>query len=383
MQASSANAVSKFWTWWSSELKALVPARPRKDPSRSALTLRILPTAIDIRHSSANEPDYFMSIERHSDILGPKLEQLARQTADRAIAVEISSQLCLSRETIVPLHARHDALEIVLLDLEANSPLRNNDVYVAILNGDSKTSSQSSSVRSLIVKRSVIDPVLKTLADVGFVVSVVEAFDPGTGQPLTAEFAIGKGDTVKQTFGSRHLVTAALAGALVFVATFTWFDRQEQEIARISVLADTLQAQAKELQRRKLVAERRHAQTLEIETVKTANNARLVAINELSKLLPDTTWLTDLDINEKTFLISGYSSAAAKLVSIIDGSPLFDNSQLTAPVVFDEAESKDRFSIRFTLHADLRTSADYDQQATNSAHSEQRGTSETMEFQQR
>jgi general secretion pathway protein L len=71
--------------------------------------------------------------------------------------------------------------------------------------------------------------------------------------------------------------------------------------------------------------------------------------DELSRILPDHTFLTDLRIADGRVTLSGFSVEAARLVRIIDQSPLFSGAALTAAITPDANEHKDRFGISFKV----------------------------------
>jgi general secretion pathway protein L len=71
--------------------------------------------------------------------------------------------------------------------------------------------------------------------------------------------------------------------------------------------------------------------------------------DELSRVLPDHTFLTETRIANGKVTVSGFSSDAARLVRLIDQSPLFTGATLAAGITPDATEHKDRFSIVFKV----------------------------------
>jgi general secretion pathway protein L len=71
--------------------------------------------------------------------------------------------------------------------------------------------------------------------------------------------------------------------------------------------------------------------------------------DELSRILPDHTFLTETRVADGTVTLSGFSADAAHLVRVIDKSPLFSGAALAAAITPDAAEHKDRFSISFKV----------------------------------
>jgi general secretion pathway protein L len=71
--------------------------------------------------------------------------------------------------------------------------------------------------------------------------------------------------------------------------------------------------------------------------------------DELSRILPGHTFLNETRVADGKVTVSGFSADAARLVRIIDQSPLFSDAALAAAITPDATEHKDRFSISFRV----------------------------------
>lgn len=75
----------------------------------------------------------------------------------------------------------------------------------------------------------------------------------------------------------------------------------------------------------------------------------LAAWDELSRVIPDHTFLTEVRIATGKVTLSGVSSDAARLVRILDGSRLFTGATLVGPITPDATERRDRFRLSLRL----------------------------------
>ena len=75
----------------------------------------------------------------------------------------------------------------------------------------------------------------------------------------------------------------------------------------------------------------------------------LAVWDELSRIIPDTTFLTEVRMAEGTLTLSGLSSDAARLGRILDGSRLFAGAALAGPITPDATEKRDRFRLTLRL----------------------------------
>ena len=79
--------------------------------------------------------------------------------------------------------------------------------------------------------------------------------------------------------------------------------------------------------------------------------------DELSRVLPDNTFLTETRIADGKVTVSGFSADAARLVRVIDQSPLFSGATLATAITPDATEHKDRFSITFKVRGGTNRTA--------------------------
>jgi general secretion pathway protein L len=80
-------------------------------------------------------------------------------------------------------------------------------------------------------------------------------------------------------------------------------------------------------------------------------------LNELTRVLPDTAWLTDLRLEEGRVDLTGQARSASELLALIERSPLFVDAALAAPVVVEAQDGRERFSLRARLRAGGNTPA--------------------------
>jgi general secretion pathway protein L len=70
---------------------------------------------------------------------------------------------------------------------------------------------------------------------------------------------------------------------------------------------------------------------------------------ELTQIIPDNTWITELTMDGSKIRIQGASSAASDLIGLVDHSRQFSNAQFEAPLVHDATTKMDRFDLSFSV----------------------------------
>jgi general secretion pathway protein L len=122
------------------------------------------------------------------------------------------------------------------------------------------------------------------------------------------------------------------------------------------VLAHTLELKRSEaLGVRKLLdIEHRNRVAVETLTKSKRETPQIVEIwEELTKILPDDSWLTDLSVDGSVIKMTGFArKSAASLVALLEKSKLFSEPSFLSPVVRVPGQSGERFEIQFRLRAE-------------------------------
>ncbi len=148
-------------------------------------------------------------------------------------------------------------------------------------------------------------------------------------------------------------LSAALALVLVVVLAAhlgAYGLRQQRQLALADLEIRTLKTKmAKVDEINRLV----QAQRLQLDylLVTVRGRARPTEIlRELTGLLPDTAYLSELNFRERTVEITGLAPSASQLLPVIESSPLFSGVEFSAPIVAQGA-GLERFRIRMRLEA--------------------------------
>lgn len=115
------------------------------------------------------------------------------------------------------------------------------------------------------------------------------------------------------------IVASGLAG-LPVVANRRYVRSLDAEISKLTPRA----AKAAEADQRTVLLQQRIRM---LDDVRKRTRSDLDVLGELTRILPPSTWLNLTEISAKQVIIGGETDQAAPLLRIIDGSPLFENSE--------------------------------------------------------
>jgi general secretion pathway protein L len=151
---------------------------------------------------------------------------------------------------------------------------------------------------------------------------------------------------------------AGLAVILALSAVAVLIVRHQTALDALKLRADAARAEAATV---RLAVEASQAASAQIAAIDRMLHARLPAariIEELTVIMPDTAWVSDLRIDGDVVEFTAYAKSAAALVPLLAKSPLFTEASLTSPVILDNIEDKERFSVRLRLKERIALPAD-------------------------
>jgi Tfp pilus assembly protein PilN len=123
------------------------------------------------------------------------------------------------------------------------------------------------------------------------------------------------------------LVLALITVFVIFPAIEQRRYREELDRAARQLEPAALRAQALD---KKIIAAR--SRTAQLDELRRRPQADLDVLNELTKLLPPPVWTSSVEIYPDSVVISGEADQASPLLKVLDGSPLFQNSEFALGV---------------------------------------------------
>jgi general secretion pathway protein L len=344
--------LSDLFKWWKEQMRDLVPASLRPSAGRTwRRTLVIVPELPDL-----GSVELFMqgrsgetSLGRHalnSEGLRTALARLPRALRTTSV-LRVSSDLLLEREIVLPLAAEHDLKRVVSYEMDRLTPFRADEVFWSCFAGRRDAARNRLYVRVTVVPYVRVEAMLTALLQSGLAPARIAAGGASDTQrivPLTED------RPAHRWLGPRADAYAlGGCGVLVAVAIALPFILQTVASARIDARMDAIRPQVAEAEKlRKKIAN--GATTADaIAAARNQLGTPLQTIALLTELLPDDTYLTALNVRQKKLTISGRSAAAARLIGAMAANPLIHNPAFTAPVIRDETNGGEMFSIRAEL----------------------------------
>ena len=350
MFASLTKPVLEFLSWWKEELTELLPVRV-SDDAQKVPRIVIGIEGGDVRliewPQVAGQPladDALMP----AAAMGETLAALLQDKPQIQIALRVPYKSCFSRSVTLPQSASADFERLLIIDLERATPFKARDVYHAFLPGTA-AGPRLAALRQLVIKRSIVDRAKGPLEQAGLTVGAIECWNETQTTALPVNFLrlSSKADT------QRPLLVPLMAASLALAISAGWLALEQRETALGELQAQTSALKGKAQAHRDALAKSQVAG----ETISNFNAlrrevvSRAAILEEISRILPDSAFITDLRVSGAVVDINGLATSASALVPLIENSPMFVDATSTAPLTFDPRENKERFGIRMRLAA--------------------------------
>ncbi len=340
---------SSFFAWWRGELWGLVPERGRKwlAGAGPGVVLAEVETGFQILAEDATRPGAAPGPAPLSR--AEALSALARM-ADSGTAATVGIRLpqskCFQRKVELPKAARNDAGQILSFNLERATPFKLRDVYTAHVVEEEAGSKGKLRFLQLVTKREAVDALVADVKAAGLEVAFVDCWDNQPSSGLSLNFLEASTASRGRRSATLPRALAALVLLLAASAFLLLLTSHGSALAELQAQTAKMRTQAAEVRR---VLERSDAAVAglaRLHRLKLGQVPSIEVLEEISRVLPDSVWLSDLRIEGDTLDISGLAKAGAALPSLLEQSPLFADAALTAPLTLDPREDKERFSLR-------------------------------------
>ena len=272
------------------------------------------------------------------------LFQIGLKRSDGIVGVVLPPTTFFRRSFEIPARARERVHAIARQELEHRTPFQAESVYLGMVIEPRQKDSETLTIRQTIARRDVVEAAVRRLdlplADVCFV-----APPTGDDDSLACSIPLRPEPDREVSFTRRVLRILAVVAAITAgldAALFWW--GQERTITAIEAQIAVVREQARAVNgvEQEIARIRSALRTLEKQraSLSTADLWR-----ETSRLLPDHSWATEWRFRAGLVSMAGFSAAATELVGLIEKSPVFGQASLDAPITFDAATGRERFSL--------------------------------------
>ncbi len=352
---SGAADLGRFWVWWLDEVKGMLPAYLQQALNHSEHHLVVAPAGRWANVSLHNGTDGNEVVVVDLQSPAPdETEQTRLRIAEllplvSEIVVKLPTEQLLSCDVSMPQDTEARLDDVLNFEMDRLTPFKAEQVYFdyQILSRDRRQGTVC--LNLTVALRSVIDPLLARLSEYGLKPSAIQAGFANKDE----QHAQSQGNLLPRSRRSRParararlnqtlgiVVVGLLVAVMALPFVFQHNDKVELEghlgLARTAAQeAQQTREQLDELLRKSgfLVAERNQRPT------------SIELMHELTRIIPNDTWLTRVQIRGARLKIQGESNQASALIRVIENSESFSEARFASPVTRDPRTARDRFSL--------------------------------------
>ena len=269
------------------------------------------------------------------------------------LIVDISDGIVIRRyggRSATEIAAAENLRQVLTFEMDRQTPFTAAQVYFDYQVTQRDTASGRLTVELTAVPRADVDSAIERAAGWSFAPHAVDIATNEPGAAPVINLLPGGAVHDGRGMGAVTVTLLVLALLLAIAAVAIPLDRDRRE-------AEALTAQVKQVRTAALIAAKARDEITRLTSEndflsdRRRKTRKTVAIlDELTRLIPDHTWLQELRLQEKEVRLTGLSGGASDLVRVIEQSAYFSGARFLAPVTQDTRSGKERFTLSATVN---------------------------------
>lgn len=328
--------------WWLRELTAFMPARLRRSTGMR-LIVEATPTGLLIQKDGPNGREFVTNFE--NGVAGSWSGH--RDGTEVAMAMlRLSAQSVLSRTITLAAAAAENLHEVVGFQLDRYAPFQPGEVYLGceIVRVDPDV--ETIEVAIAIAPRTEVDKLLQLAAARGIACAHVVAATGVFGLELKLELGTSEGVSPKHRW--RRMLWLGMAILLVLDAGVPLVREHFALLALQDELAAVRHDAAVVAALRDEVEQMSDLAAMPVQRWQGSPRISEV-LAEITRLVPDNGWVTQMQIESGSVQLTGFSAAANALIPVLEKSQLLTNASFRSPVTQDPVHGVEQFHLSVDL----------------------------------
>ena len=340
----------QFFQWWGEELGNMMPAQFRAHIQYARRRLLVESANGEIA-LSVDDGESVQSLDIFSTEQDPQLQQQrVRELLQQHELTEVNRDLILSEsdilrtEVVMPLAAEANLRQALAYEMDKHTPFPAEDIFFCwkVLSRDREAGQLHFEL--FVTPRGPVEAQLELLKRLGLKPSGVDVRGSDGLLGINLLPVALRHRVVNQQSRINWVIAAATLVLLVVVMSQSLWLRENQK-ENVETAIEEVRAEAMAVQQiRKQIDDAREAAGF-LQSHKIDNGYKVEVIAELTRILPDDTFLDRLSVHAKTTQMQGKSDNAQALIELINDSPFFENASFRGPTRLDNRSGKEIFDL--------------------------------------
>jgi general secretion pathway protein L len=349
------SSVSHFFAWWLGEIQSFLPLALRQrflsQSSQYIVTVEKGQASFFEETSGDLNPLGKIKLSRDSESQDLERDEIRdllerREIEEERFHVRLPKDKVLRREIELPLQADENLREVVSFEMDRHTPFKSDEVYFDFLSRKRDLRNKRLRIDLVVVPKALADPLLDRVRGWGLIPAGLGI--DGVGSSVEEGFelapALAADDSGHRRLWLRLGVAAVSFALLIGLLNLPlYFKRQELEIQETRL--ENIRVEATKASKIKAEVEAILNSSRALVARKLDNPAAIALLNEVTRLLPDDTWVIKFSWRGDDLLISGYSQKPSALIALLEQSELLEEVHFSSPVTLDQRIGMERFNL--------------------------------------
>ena len=325
---------SRFLTWWLAELSGMVPGWMR---SSGPTLANYMVLTLEQIHPQMAKPE---------------------ATGTRVVAVALSAQHVLRKTLSLPFATEENLRQVLEFQVEQHTPFSPNAVYFGHLVKARDFEAKQLTVELVVAPRASVDPAIKILLGLGVDVRAVFVDDLSAAGVLLNLLPVGASGSAPSSLrqgANPWLAGLVLVLALAAIAApplikreavvqlLPWVEKGKQAAEAVSAVRQDLDAR---VEKHNYLLEKRQASPTVIQIME-----------ELTRILPDDTWIQVFDLKGKKLQIQGETASSTRLIGLFEKSNVFRDASFSSALFKGQVPGTERYQLEIQLQTPAKAEA--------------------------
>jgi general secretion pathway protein L len=246
----------------------------------------------------------------------------------------------------LPLAAEENLREVLGFEMDQHTPFQADKVYYDFVVTGRDTERQELLVDLVYSPRAEVDSLLEATTSHDLNADVVTSRDrDGSNLRSTNLLPVDKRPSRRLSIHRLNIALVAMCILLLIAAITLPIVQKNEAITALEDQVSIAAAEAREGNQVRRDLEKMAEASRFLFEKKRSEIMAVSLVDEISRILPDHTWVMRLDISETEMQLQGQSTMSSSLIALIEASPLFENVEFRSPVVQVAGTDADRFHL--------------------------------------
>jgi len=305
----------------------------------------------DRNRNTKNILSVFSVALTEQSVITNKIKSIIHEYKLNKTILDISENYFFMRDFIIPKSAKNHVDRLAIIEIEQKTPFNLNDIYFTQFQDVKYNTPDKLRIYQLIIRKDILSRLFEKynleIDNVDIIKPIIISGSYGKSPEIILDKKPQHSKKVKSIIKNTLLISLLC----LIVSMIGLYIKQERITDELAAKISFLSAKAAKVKEMADHASAEERLLLSIRHEKSSKVLLVDVIAEITKVLPDSSYLSEIHLSEKgpdqrIIDLAGFSDSAVKLPALFNKSPILKDATLTAPITTEANEKKELFSMQ-------------------------------------